>query len=722
MTTSFSPPYAARGDVAPAPSPPSDAVDYWGLTLALWRSKFVIAAVGLATAVAIGAASFAITPTFSATTRILLTTRQAQVINIANVVDNPEFTDTAILSELAIIPSPSNLLEVAQRLNLAAVPEFNPELEPPDPIGDTIKAVRKAVRAVLNPPTESFGEATPEGIAAGILAGHVKVSQYGTSYIIEIVGESRYPRLASAIANTVAEVYIERQIEDKLAANQLAIDWLTETEASLRERLQEAERELEARRAEIFPDGSLSLDVLNQQRAALTGAFVAANADRAAAAARAVRFDALVAQGDIGAAMQFASSPTLVALVERREAARQQRAALERRAETRTADIAQLETAERDFDAQIAAEIVQLSRSLEAQIVTAEERSEEMRANLVDLERTIVEAGAQNVNLSSIERELAARSAIYDRVLNRLTETRERGELQNPDAKVVAVAIPPQTPSAPKRTLLVALGLLLGAGVAAIWVVLREVRREVFRTGDDAEAKTGAPLLAALSSGLASPRGSWMNAPPPDAAGALRRMLTLIDAGQREGAARTLLATSVLPGEGAPEFCVALARICAEDGERVAIVDCLPTRDDALKRAAAGQDKAAAGARGAGFRVLRPAEAPVGARRRPFAEEMREAIAGLLDEYERVILCAPPVLAASGVFAIARHVDAALLAFRWESTPQGAVIDALADLRALGAPISGLVMTETDFATAAAYGYVGAEAVGREVRAFARAR
>jgi len=721
MTTTFSPPYATRRDEAAAPpAAPDVAINYWHFVLALWRAKYVLVAAGLAMATLIAAASFSITPTYTAMTRILLTTRQAQVINIANVVDNPEYTDTAILSELAIIPSPPILQEVARRLNLANIAEFNPDLQPPAPVADAIKALRQGIRHLLNPPNDDIADATPEQVAAGILASKVRVSQFGTSYILEIEADSQYPRLAAAVANSVAEVYIKGQIEDKLFANQRAIDWLSATEADLRTRLQETERQFESRRAELFPEDALSLEVLNQQRGQLTGALVAADADRAAAVARAVRFDALVAQGDVSAAMQFASSARLGALVEKHEAARLQRTALERRAEQRAADLAQLDITLAEIAGQIEEELAQLSRSLRAQITTAEERSQTLRAQLVALERTILGSTITNLDLSALQRELDAQRAVYGQVITRLTETRERGELQDPDAKVVAEAWAPQAPSAPKRMLLIVLGVILGGGAASVWVLINEARREVFRTGDDAAASTGAPVLAALSRGMTG-ANTWMMNPPPDAVGALRKMLALIDAGMRERPARTLLVTSVLPGEGAPELCVALARVCGGDGERVAIIDCLPTSDDALKRAAAQAGASAVGGKGPGFEILRLEQPAAGERRQSFGEEMRLALKDILNSYDRVIVCAPPVLVASGVLSVSRHVDAALLAYKWESTPQGATINAVADLRRLGAASAGLVMTETNFSVAAAYGYAGAALVGRKVRDFASA-
>ena len=720
MTTSFPSAFpVARDDIGPPRGSSVDnAINYWDFVVALFRAKWLIAFCGIALGAIAAFISLNITPTYTATAQILLKTRQEQVINIANVIDNPNFTDTAIVSELAVITSPANLLEVARRLNLQNFAEFNPELETPSPLSSAIANARQTVRALISPSGDSGEPPPPDQIAAAILARKLHVQQFGVSYIIEIEAISRSPRLAAAIANTVAEVYIENQIAAKINANQRAFEWLSTNEEDLRQRLQEAERALEELRTQTLPDGTFSVGVLEQQRGQMTAALVAAYADAAAATATAERFESLLATGDLSAAMQFATSPRLNALVASRDAALQQQATLLRRSEQRGGDLVQIEQTLAEINGEILEETSQLSRSLRARIQMAEERSSALRDQLIALERTVLKVTGQNLDLRSTERQVEAQRAVYDRFLMRLVETRERGDLQEPDASIIANAGAPNSPSAPKRTLLVAIGLFLGCGGAAVLVLAREARRDVFRSAEEAEAKVGLPMLASLPAGL-SKNPSWPIDPPRETLGALARLTTLTDATVTSGRARSILITSVLPDEGAAELTLSMAASYAADRARVVVIDCLPTSRDALKRAAALFDLPDRRRGAPSFRVFRPKETPPALRQLPFAEEMRNEIEALQADYDRILLCAPPMLAMSRVLTVGRGFDAAVLTFRWDSTPKGALVAAVEDARKLALPVAGLVMTDVNFKVAAAYGYAGARAADRKLEMFA---
>ena len=56
----------------------------------------------------------------------------------------------------------------------------------------------------------------------------LSVSSIGKSYIISVEFESKNPKKAALIANTIIETYIEHQIEAKIEAAQKATAWLDE--------------------------------------------------------------------------------------------------------------------------------------------------------------------------------------------------------------------------------------------------------------------------------------------------------------------------------------------------------------------------------------------------------------------------------------------------------------------------------------------------------------
>lgn len=720
MTTNFNPPKTL--DLGGEPQRPERrTIDYWSFMVALFRSKFVILGAAAATAFVFLYLSFQITPLYTASTQILLKTRQDQVINIANVIDNPEFTDTAILSELAVLRSPPILLEVARRLDLASVAEFNPELDSPPLMTRIIDSAIKTIRGLFRPKSGDSDPASPDEVAADILAGKVSAEQFGLSYILVVRASSQSPDLAAAIANTVAAVYMESQITEKLQANERALEWLSATESDLRLRLQTAERQLETRRNDVLPERALSLLVLEQQRDRLAAAVIETDAMRAEAQANADRFDQMVTQGDFTAAMQFATSMQMSNLIDRREAALRQRRTLQQSGLTDTPGQQQVEQTIAEIEMAMDGELQQLSTGLQARIDSTRERGTVLRDQLVDLEQTIIQVTNQKLDLLGIEREVDAQRAVYDRFLNRLMETRERGDLQEPDARLVASARPPDAPSSPNRMVMLILGGILGGGLATAVVLFGEARREVFRSADETENRTGYPVLASMPVGLGGIR-SWLMNPTYTAAAALNRLAALIDVNQPDGFARTILVTAALPSDRAAECALALARTMAEDGSRIALLDGWPNGAPALKEAMAAlaADNEVGGGTGGHVEIIQLGTLSPRVTVDPLGQSAHTQIDTILECFDRVVLCAPPILTNARVLFAARRFDAVIMAFRWDKTPQGAVMAAINDARRLGLPLTGLVMVEVNFLITAAYDYRGAEMAHRQIARFER--
>jgi capsular exopolysaccharide synthesis family protein len=86
------------------------------------------------------------------------------------------------------------------------------------------------------------------------------------------------------------------------------------------------------------------------------------------------------------------------------------------------------------------------------------------------------------------------------------------------------------------------------------------------------------------------------------------------------------------------------------------------------------------------------------------SEHLRKLIAQLSEEFDLVILDTPPVLAICDPLYISELVDATVMVVAWRETPQDCVDDALAALRAAGAPVAGLVLNKVDFAKSSRYG------------------
>jgi polysaccharide chain length determinant protein (PEP-CTERM system associated) len=128
---------------------------------------------------------------------------------------------------------------------------------------------------------------------------------------------------------------------------------------------------------------------------------------------------------------------------------------------------------------------------------------DQTHAAIADIERRLNQVPTSEVGLEAINREYQSAKAVYEKML----EQQKRAELgadivANAQGETIAVIDPanlPERPVAPKRPLLMLLGLAAGLGVGFLLGALFEVPRLLtVQTAADAEHYTGLPVLAAL--------------------------------------------------------------------------------------------------------------------------------------------------------------------------------------------------------------------------------
>jgi Mrp family chromosome partitioning ATPase len=527
--------------------------------------------------------------------------------------------------------------------------------------------------------------------AAAILEDQVSVSQFGLSYTVRIQVDSRDPVLSADIANAIAAIYLERQVAAKKEAAQEATQWLSDRAADLRQRVETAETEVERARGLLMQGGRLSAPALERQIADLSIRLVGLRADQSEAEARRERFEDLLAGGDAGAAARIVSSAPLDRAMERRDALVQQLDAVIRASGPDSPGASQMRENLKAAEIAVEAAVAEVGRGLDAAVAILDAQIRRQEAQLVELEGELTDQNSRQIDLRALEREAEAQRGVYEAFLNRLTEAREMGGFQQPDAQVTSMAEPPLEPSAPRKAPLVVLAAVFGSAATAGLVLLRSASRPTLRTATAAAAAVGAPALGVVpwfgrtslgAAGLTRAVGN----PPPDVARAVCVVQAALWRGSIAGEPFRVLVTSAVPGEGATALSAMLARTCAKSGLRTLLVDCDPDSGGFLR------------AQRANPHAVETVET-LGADLAIASGEPAETLAlveRLQDGYDAVILDARPVLSGDETLALSRRASAVLLAVRASATPRQAVVEAAGDLRRVGAPLAGVVVTRAD--------------------------
>jgi capsular polysaccharide biosynthesis protein len=282
-----------------------------------------------------------------------------------------------------------------------------------------------------------------------------------------------------------------------------------------------------------------------------------------------------------------------------------------------------------------------------------------------------------------------------------ISPLRERLQGLGPSAYVISEADPPVRPDGPRRASLVAIFLLAGLGFGAALALLLDFRDRTIRTARQVERMLGLECFgtvehmsehAALDSGEGDSEartvrdalkfgGSdrWL----PSLAQALHRALTVTDSIL---AMQTVGVTSIAPGEGATTMATGLARIAADSGKKVLLVDVAKCGHIATPAAsgkfpvptnATEDDEIQVGTPEANDSfnsdtLENPRWVALNSADR-LNEVMREVAPG----YDMVVVDLPPLSGDPAALAAARKLDGMLLVLKWGAHDADAVRRAL---------------------------------------------
>jgi capsular exopolysaccharide synthesis family protein len=310
------------------------------------------------------------------------------------------------------------------------------------------------------------------------------------------------------------------------------------------------------------------------------------------------------------------------------------------------------------------------------------------------------------------------------RQFKRLVETLETPPgAEYPAVKVEVIAGPrledePVSPR-PLRNygLAAVLGLMAGLGAA----VLREILDTTIRTAEALQQVVGAPALGTVPFDPAAKKAPLILA---DGAGtaraeALRQLRTNLRFIGVDRPVRTLVVTSAVPGEGKSSTAANLAIVLAESGHRVLLVDADLRRPRLAAylglEGAVGLTNVLVGQADArdvlqpwgpgGLQVLASGFVPPNPSELLGSQHMHDLLVALGEEFDTVVIDAPPLLPVTDAAVVAARADGALLVSRCRKTSQSQARAAATALRAVDARLVGCVLNMVPTKGSDAYHY-----------------
>jgi polysaccharide biosynthesis transport protein len=688
----------------------------------LWRRRGLIA---LCTLLLGGAGIFAawtLPSYYVSEARVLVGVQNPRLPNVESIIADVSPDAERVQNEGFVLQSRSLAKLVIDQLRLRNDPEFNPELRKPSFWArlDLHQYVPPTVEAWIaqlmpaKPPVRADADreaANRDDRMIDLLLTRVDVSTLGRSHVLSVKAESQNPATAAAIANTLAQRYLEYQRRDKVESMDRVDKFLLGRISELREQVAKSDQAVEDYRRSHGLYKSGGSGVTAQQLSELNTQLLAAQTAKAEAESRLKEAQELSKGGlTTESVPEVLKSPLIASLKQAQADSERKAAELSASYGARHPSMVNARAEVGNIQRRVGAEIGKVVDGLTREARTAQARYDALAANFETLKQQMGAVNDKSIQLESLERDATVNRNLLEAMLLRAKQSTGAENVLQANAKLVSPAAPAGSPSYPPKALIALLGIVGGMMVGSAIALLREGGDHTFRRAEQIESATGLPVMAMVPqvAGRTPPAMQVLRQPTSAYSEALRRLHIGVELSEAATSPKTILFSSATPSEGKSVMVASLGRLLASNGKRVLLIDCdwrsprlhqifrFSNRDGLASLLAdkeAQLDNVIHHDALSGVDVMPAGPWSPRSAHLLGSEHMRHLLEALEPHYEFIILDTPPALVTADVMALSRLVEKVVFVVRWGHTRQEAVLEALKQIIDAQGDVAGVVMS-----------------------------
>ena len=696
-----------------------DLVEYWrSITKRKWSILGLVLLVSIIATLVV----YSMRPVYRSTATVLIEQGKSKVVSIEEVYNSIGGNREYYQTQVEIMKSRELARKVVERLKLTTHRDFDPRQQ------------EASATDYLSPSSWFTTKETPteENILKNVIkrvSDELQIQPVRNSQLV-LVSFSAYDKeLSAKVPNTLAEVFIESDLDARVAMTQKAGSWLTERMSDLRVKLDASEKSLQD-----YRERERIVDVKGVAMSGASRALEAATTDLVAVRTKRAEAESLFNQ--VKAARQgraiggYESIPAVL-----RHPTVQKLKELEAEAERKLADASKRYGPEHPKMVQANAELVSarenVKRQIESVVAGVEKEYDVARSNEQALERALGQSKAeiQGINrkefqLGVLEREAQGNKQLYDMFVTRFKETNVAGDLQSTVARVVDPANVPNVAYAPKKTQIVSIAAAVALLIGIMLSLLLDRISNTINTASDVEARLGVPMLGYLqkmpNSGKksASTELSFINDSQSLFSESIRTIRTGVMMGALDSAKKIIVVTSSVPSEGKTTVCFNLACALAQVNKSVLLIDA-DLRRPKMGRLI-GRDKNAPGLSNmvsgvapisecivkheqGGFHVLTAGFVPPNPLELLSSAKFLDVLDKLKEAFDVVLIDSPPLGLVSDALVLSQVANEIIFIVKADSTPYQLARANIKRLLLAEAPILGVVLNQLDLERAEKY-------------------
>ncbi len=666
-------------------------LDYWRI---IRIRKTVILAVFLLVVITATLVTFILTEQYSSKTRIKIERDQPDITGLTGQASPLGYDPFFIQTEFEVIQSELILEKVIKDLDL----------------------------------THKWGKAMTGGTlttdeAMMLLRRNMDLHPVRNTSLIEITVWSENAKEAANIANAIAETYKDYRRTQRQAASIRGIEAL---EAGFKEqavKIKEKQQEVEKLRSDLnIPDMFASE---NSPTMLMTAESLRKfETLRIESQAEYVRQDTLLAKlkkltpEELAQAIPTAAQdPLLSSLLEQLTMAEQRLVVARKDYGPEHVEVLKLGDQVKDLNSKIKKRVDGILLGLEAKVASLKEGLENLQREVETAKQLDIAEAKKSRPYFEAKRELDEMQR-FRQVLNAKIYS-ERTDVNLPSLGVVEIvdkAKPSMRPDKPKKTLNIALGVVIGLVVGIGLAFFIEYLDTSVKTIDDVERALGAPVLGVIPQNVGVLLEEGIESPHAEAYRVLRTNLLF---SRKDDKLNTVAVVSAGAGEGKSTTVFNLAAVFAQSGSRVLVVDSdlrRPTLHKLLKVSNSigltnlllRQNRLEEVVQRTNLPLLDfmpSGKLPSSSLGILSSAQMKELITELKQHYDFVFFDSPPVMGVSDASILASEVDMTVQVIQYRRYPQPMNIRAKQMIEKVGGNLMGIVLNNINMSQDESYYY-----------------
>lgn len=552
-----------------------DLTHYWYLLRQYAFRLFVLALVISVIAVLI---AFTLQPVYKATTSILIESKEAKVVAIEDVYGLANDSKEYLLTQYKLLESRELAERVVRKLDLVNTQEFNPYFKHTGETSfftDMFSFVRgqSAADDILTQ-ADIFAATVKE------LHRSISVSPVRKTQLVNVSVESSNAQLAARCANTLAQSYIELQLDAKAGVNKQASTWLSKRLTELKSKLKQSQERLQAYQKEhnlIDVKGSGTL--VTKELETITAGLVSARTKRLELQSTYEKLK----RTDSQTAQKLSTLPAVL-----RHPLVQELRSNEIKGELKISELSKrygpkhpkMIAAHSELEAAKNATLIQMRRiadGIKNDYLAALDNEKSLEAALEDVKAKIRHINRFESKMNEFVREVDTNKELYKTFYSRVRETNVTDDLQVANARIIDSAIVPKKPIRPNKKLIMALAFVLTFLLGFALVFLYDMLNATIKTPDDVDHKLGVAMLGLVPLISTGDKSEWAFSMADNAdkrfCEAIRTVRTSITLATMGEPSQVLMITSSVPEEGKSTTVINLASAYTQMDEKVLLID-----------------------------------------------------------------------------------------------------------------------------------------------------